>query len=221
MVKALRTLISDALVASAAMGIVYFSGWAFLSSYLNAFGIDPTQVSLPLTTVLVYAFRVLQSWWLIAGLCLAAVGVGFWVAYGKRLFAWLGCRRCVLPANLFITLMVAAGTLFAINWAAEIRALELARDVWLGNRPATVLLLTKTASEEESELADQYPNCVNAGLMRLIIGLPTKSFLLCPSPIQLCRRALVFSITDEGRVAAVTDWQRPSNTGEKRCEKSH
>jgi hypothetical protein len=221
-----RDVVTDALVVSVAGGIIYFSGWAFLSNYLSAFGIDPTQVSIPLTTVLVYAFRVLQSPWLLGYLA-------FVLIIGSVCIVWARAKSLLTPPRwerrtwhyafwpvaLILSLGLASFTLFAVNWIAGNRATELAAEVWLGNRPETIVEVTREGSFAGSELARRYFGCARSGLMRLIIGLPDRTYLLCRSDIQPCQRALVFAITNEGRIAAVTDWQRPSGTREEACEK--
>ena len=72
---AIRAALLDAVVAALTLALVYFAGWASLSSYLDSFGIDYTQVSIPLTTVLVYAFTPLSNVWLLIA---ASVLVGGW-----------------------------------------------------------------------------------------------------------------------------------------------
>jgi hypothetical protein len=61
-----RAALVDAVVAAVPVALVYFSGWAYLTSYLGEFGIDATQVNISFTTVLVYAFVPLHGWYVIS-----------------------------------------------------------------------------------------------------------------------------------------------------------
>lgn len=78
---AIRTALMDAIAAALPVAVVYFAGWAYLSSYLAEFGIDATQVEVPFSTVLVYAFRPLSyGWpqaWLFALVITLAVAISF------------------------------------------------------------------------------------------------------------------------------------------------
>jgi hypothetical protein len=60
-VGAVRAALVDAFIAALPVALIYFSGWAYLTSYLGQFGIDATQFDVSFTTVLVYAFVPLQS----------------------------------------------------------------------------------------------------------------------------------------------------------------
>lgn len=48
--------ISDFLIVTIPGVLLYFTGWAYLSSYLASFGIDPSELKLDTATILVYSY---------------------------------------------------------------------------------------------------------------------------------------------------------------------
>jgi len=56
-----RTTLVDGALAASPVAVIYFSGWAYITSYIGQFGIDATQIDITLPVVLVYSFIPLKS----------------------------------------------------------------------------------------------------------------------------------------------------------------
>ncbi|UCI23995.1 hypothetical protein [Mesorhizobium sp. B2-8-5] len=175
----------EAIAAVVPVALVYFSGWAYLSSYVGAFGIDATQLDVGFPTVLVYAFPPLQSWTLLI-FAIIVIGVAALVyKFGVRtqLFWW----------PYVVVLLVSA--LFVISYVAKESANEMAENVWRGKK---VQAFANVSSGGPS--ADQYKLCQSDFRLHQIIGLANRLFLLCRSALTPCDRGVMYVINDDGRI---------------------
>ncbi|AZO24781.1 hypothetical protein EJ070_31690 [Mesorhizobium sp. M1E.F.Ca.ET.045.02.1.1] len=172
----------EAIAAVIPVTLVYFSGWAYLSSYVGEFGIDATQLEVSFPTVLVYAFHPLQSWPVILFVLIAALVAiaAFKLGVRNQAFWW---------SSISISLVLA---LIVISYAAKNSAAEMVENVWRGQ---------KIQSFANVNSADQeYTRCANELRLRQIIGLPTRLFLLCRSAKTPCDRGVMYAIGDDGRI---------------------
>jgi hypothetical protein len=206
----IRAALTDAVVAAVPVAIVYFSGWAYLSSYLGEFGIDATQVDITFTTVLVYAFIPLQ-----APCLLGAMAVVAFVAY----LCSLTDTSKVWAKNLagLGILAIIVGLLFAVKWAANDASAEMAKFVWRGEKSQTISIV---APSSNSDAAYQvYKVCRDGRRLRQIIGLTDQMFLLCRSTVTPCTNGTMFAINTDGTINYMADRARERTGNEDICTK--
>lgn len=188
---AIRAALLDAVVAALPLALVYFAGWAYLSSYLDAFGIDYTQVSIPLTTVLVYAFTPLSNVWLLIA---ASVLVGGWqlVALNPN------CRKfqARIAVSFWAAVLVAA--MIAIKSVAAFEANIRVADVWQGRKSISQVILSKSDTAEVGY--SKYAECRASDSNRQILGLPEQTFLLCLNK-SWPDNAILFVVKADGTIA--------------------
>lgn len=204
---AIRSALVDAVIAALPVALVYFSGWAYLTSYLGQFGIDATQVDVSFTTVLVYAFAPLQSTKVLAGLAvLTALGfVAFICDAYKSISVLLG----------MLVLVGLVCFLFVVKDAAAISAREMADNVWRGDKAQSVPLVIP---QGDDPAFSRYKACRDGRRFRQIIGLTNQMFLLCRSVVSACDRGTMFAITSEGRIAYTADKVREDVNARKICD---
>lgn len=212
----IRAALVDAFVAALPVALVYFSGWAYLTSYIGQFGIDATQFDVSFSTVLVYAFVPLQSFnvlLLISGI----VGIGFAgfmiefnseeTSKGWRSFAvTLGLGAIVLLVVL----------LFTIKEAAATSAKEMADNVWKGQKSQSVVPLDDPRKSDAAVAL--YNACREGRRLRQIIGLPDQLFLMCRSAVDPCNRGTLFVISKEGHIIYSADKVREDINVRKMCD---
>lgn len=188
---AIRAALLDAVVAALPVALVYFAGWAYLSSYLDAFGIDYTQVNIPLTTVLVYAFTPLSNcWFLVAA---AVLGAGWQiVALNPKYRKFQGRVAVSFWAAVLVVAMIAIKAVAAFE--ANIRA----TDVWQGRKSISQVVLSKSDSAEVGYR--RYAECRASDSNRQILGLPEQMFLLCLNK-RWPDNAVLFVVKADGTIA--------------------
>lgn len=211
----IRAALVDAIIAALPVALVYFSGWAYLTSYLAQFGIDATQFDVSFTTVLVYAFVPLQA----CIVLLMAVGItacGF-LAYLVELHSDETSKRGRALAALFClgALVGVVVLLFAIKDAATVAAKEMADKVWSGKKSQTIMLLDDLNKDDAS--VRLYNICREGRRLRQIIGLPHQMFLMCLSEVDSCNRGTLFAINDNGRMIYAADKVRGGIDDRKIC----
>lgn len=206
---AIRSALLDAVVAALPVAIVYFSGWAYLTSYLGQFGIDATQIEVSFTTVLVYAFAPLQSPKVI-GWAAVLIALGF-VAFLCEAY------RRVSGLIVLLALFGAVYFLFVVRDEAAISAHLMADNVWRGDKAQTVVLV-EPAQKDDPAFA-LYKACRDGRRFRQIIGLTDQIFLLCRSSVSACDRGTMFAITKDGRMILVADKVREDANARKICDR--
>lgn len=188
---AIRTALLDAVVAALPVAFVYFAGWAYLSSYLDAFGIDYTQVNIPLTTVLVYAFTPLSNGWLL--FAAAVLGLGWQcVALCPKYRKFQGR----IAVSFWAAVLVAA--MFAVKCVATFEANIRAADVWQGRKSISQVILSKSDTAEVGY--SKYAECRASESNRQILGLPEQTFLLCLNR-SWPDNAILFVVKADGTIA--------------------
>ncbi|WP_202356180.1 hypothetical protein [Mesorhizobium sp. 113-3-3] len=192
----------EAIAAVVPAALVYFSGWAYLSSYVGVFGIDATQLEIGVPTVLVYAFRPLQSWTLIifAVIVMATAAIVYKFGVRNQLFWW----------SYIVGIPVVA--LFVISYAAKNSANELAENVWRGHKIQAFANVTSSGPT-----ADEYKLCQHDLRMHQIIGLPNRLFLLCRSAQTPCDRGVMYVVNDDGRIVYTANEIRRDVNGRQIC----
>ncbi|MBA1140248.1 hypothetical protein [Mesorhizobium neociceri] len=200
---AIRAALVDAVVAALPVALVYFSGWAYLTSYLGEFGIDATQIDISFTTVLVYAFVPLQSskvLWMIV-----AVGASGFAAFLIELHSDDKAKTGQTWASGFVvlTMILLVCLLFVIKGAATAAGQEMAHDVWGGRKSQSVMTLS--ASKPEDDASVLYEVCRKGRRLRQIIGLPDQMFLMCRSAADPCNRGTLFAVSKDGRIVYTAD----------------
>lgn len=212
---AVRTALVEALFAALPVALVYFSGWAYLTSYLGQFGIDATQFDVSFTTVLVYAFVPLQSWWvlgIIAAIILLGF-VGFLIEFNSKddskvlrsVAAGLGLSAMVLVVAL----------LFVIKAAASEAALEMSDNVWKGDKSQSVVTLADPKKDDPA--IKLYQACREGRRLRQVIGLPNQLFLMCRSDVDECNRGTLFAVSTDGKILYSADKVREGINDRKIC----
>ncbi|MDJ1463414.1 hypothetical protein [Nitratireductor sp. GZWM139] len=194
----IRNAVLDAVLAALPIAIVYFSGWAFLSSYLAEFGIDATQAVVPTATVLTYAVKPISSW-----------QFGVWLAIAVFLLA-LRWRKWPRPWPGTIT--VPAATLAMLTlvlllvWAAKDGARANAERVWQGHKSITIAHLKQDVLPDERR--KYYNRCVEERRLRQIIGLADTLFLLCRSSTQPGHHGVMFVINKDREIVYSAERKR-------------
>ncbi len=212
---AVRTALVEALFAALPVALVYFSGWAYLTSYLGQFGIDATQFDASFTTVLVYAFVPLQSWWVLGviGAIILLGFVGFLIEFNSKddskvlrsVAAGLGVSAMVLVVAL----------LFVIKAAASDAAREMSDNVWKGDKSQSVVPLVDPKKDDAA--IKLYNACREGRRLRQVIGLPNQLFLMCRSDVDECNRGTLFAISTDGKVLYTADKVREGINDRKIC----
>ncbi|MDX8496902.1 hypothetical protein RFM99_00575 [Mesorhizobium sp. VK4C] len=192
----------EAIAAVVPVALVYFSGWAYLSSYVGVFGIDATQLDVGFPTVLVYAFRPLQSWSLLvfAIIVVSLAALVYKLGVRSQLFWW----------PYIVVFLVSA--LFVISYVAKESANEMAENVWRGQK---VQAFANISSGGPSE--DQYKLCQNDLRLHQIIGLANRLFLLCRSALTPCDRGVMYVVNDDGRIIYTANEIRRDVNGRQIC----
>ncbi|MEX2376006.1 MAG: hypothetical protein WD942_10555 [Dehalococcoidia bacterium] len=200
--------IRDAAIAVAPLAGAYFSGWAYLSKYLNAFGIDPTQADIPIPTILVYASRPLYTVHFLIFLILVIAflyGIRFisdkWFIFGR------GAWAAAVSAGFF---------LLAVHWISQMKADEIVAAVWNGERPKTVALVQEDAEPER--VLSGYMTCARSKRLVQVIGFPDKLYLLCRGELRPCSRGALYSVSTDGKLVSITELAREKEVSDGSCE---
>lgn len=188
---AIRAALLDAVVAALPVALVYFAGWAYLSSYLDAFGIDYTQVSIPLTTVLVYAFTPLSNWRVLS---MAAVILIVWQCVALT----PSCRKLQVRTSITACAVILAAMMFTIKAVAASEAKEMAEYVWRGEKSISNFILTRLDAQESGY--QKFVDCRIKDQLRQILGLPEQTFLLCINK-RWKDNAVLFVIKADGTIS--------------------
>ncbi|TCU38756.1 hypothetical protein EV129_104363 [Rhizobium azibense] len=204
----MRQALVDAVVAALPVAIVFFSGWAYLSSYLGLFDVDATQVSIPFTTVLVYAFIPLKSW-VVLGYLILCLGVAQYAISRAKPPAYFGFASLVVPAVALVLL------LFLVQWAARVEAREMADFVWKGEKSITIPVLSTQESPDAAYSV--YKQCQNERRLRQIIGFTDQMFLLCRDEDLPCWRGTMFAISNSGVITYSAGRRYKPAAGDERC----
>jgi hypothetical protein len=188
---AIRAALLDAFVAALPVALVYFAGWAYLSSYLDAFGIDYTQVNIPLTTVLVYAFTPLSNIWLLVGFILI---IGTWQVASLK----PSCRRLQGRIAVSFWAVILVFAMIAIKFVAAQEAAMRAANVWQGRKSISQAILSR---KDDLEVGyKKYADCRASDSIRQILGLPEQIFLLCLNK-NWPEYAILFVIKADGTIS--------------------
>lgn len=203
-VNSVRAALYDAIAAALPIAIVYFAGWAYLAKYLAEFGIDATQVSITLSTVLVYAFVPLRSGGAMVYGLLALAVIGYMTTTQiPKTVRRLGVLFAILGTCLF---------LFVIDAAAARAARGMAKHVWRGEKSISVPVLSSSADGSETA---KYKICADDGRLRQIIGLTDGMYVLCRDKYIPCYYGLMFAISIEGRIIYTAERRRQPERDEK------
>ncbi|RUW62422.1 hypothetical protein [Mesorhizobium sp. M7A.F.Ca.US.008.03.1.1] len=179
-----------------------------MSSYIGEFGVDATEVTVPLPTVLVYAFSPLKSPRVLFFLafCLAA-----WVAAGY----YLGTKECRNQIMLVASLTALAIFLFVVRDAAQAEARAMAHLVWTGDKAFSVPVII---APHQDEAYDAFEKCRDRRGLRQIIGLPDRMYLLCRDKYYPCERGRMFVVSNAGAIIYSAIMRREPGAEENDCE---
>ncbi|RUU12962.1 hypothetical protein EOD23_05955 [Mesorhizobium sp. USDA-HM6] len=205
----IRSALVDAVIAALPVAIVFFSGWAYLSSYLGEFGVDATEVTIPLPTVLVYAFSPLKSPRVLffLGISLAAWLVS--EGYGEK----TACRNQITLVTSLVGLVI---FLFVVRDAAQAEARTMAKFVWEGDKALSVPVLV---SPHEGEAYAAFEQCRDRRGLRQILGLPDRMYVFCRDKYYPCQRGRMFVVSTSGSIIYSALKFNEREPGEKECEK--
>jgi hypothetical protein len=196
---AIRTALTDAVAAALPVAVVYFAGWAYLSSYLAEFGIDATQVEISFTTVLVYAFKPLSHGWPQVWLFGLAIALALAISF-RELPSW------ATGFGFIIGCLVVYFLLFAIRDAANKEAHALAQKVWVNEKSMTEVVVNPQSSADPAY--EDYAYCRDGDRLRQVIGLPNRMFLFCRSETEPQKRGALFLLNDAGAILYVANRTR-------------
>ncbi|MER9624052.1 hypothetical protein NKI98_21925 [Mesorhizobium sp. M0222] len=205
----IRGALVDAVIAALPIAIVFFSGWAYLSSYLGEFGVDATEVTVSLPTVLVYAFSPLKSPRVLffLAICLALwVGAG---CFGEK----TECRNQIMLVASLVSLVL---FLFVVRNAAHSEARTMANFAWTGDKALSVPVLV---APHEDEAYQAFEQCRDRRGLRQIIGLPDRMYVLCRDKYFPCQRGRMFVVSGAGAIIYSALKFREPEVGEKNCGK--
>ena len=205
-----REALQEAALAALPVAVVYFSGWAYLSSYLNDFGLDATQVSVALTTVLVYAFKPLSSW-PVLGTCAA-----FLVVAASAFFLPQRYRDRLAAFNYLFGFVTIVVLLFLIRWVGQNQANELAESVWHGDHLQTQVVPVTPVRGDVAYT--NYELCRSGSRLQQILGLPEQTFLLCRSELSPCERGTIYAFGASGAISATANIAHENRGGENGCK---
>jgi hypothetical protein len=208
----IRNALIDAVIAALPVAIVFFSGWAYLSSYLGEFGVDSTEVTVPLSTVLVYAFIPLGSPRVLIFLATCLI-VALFIACGGMNGVKTDRSN---PFVLSLSLVALVLFLFIIRGAAVGEARAMANFAWTGDKAQTVpVLITPHAAEPYGE----FEQCRDRRGLRQIIGFPDRMYVLCRDTDLPCLRGRMFVVSTAGAIIYSALQNHSFNRGENGCEK--
>lgn len=192
-----RTALYEAIAAALPIAIIYFAGWAYLVKYLAEFGIDATQVSIALSTVLAYAFVPLKSGGVIMYCAVSLFVIGYLVTTKVyKTVKRLSFVFAVVGVGLF---------LFVIDDAAARAAEKMAKHVWNGEKSISIPVLAATAT---GDAVSSFETCSKERRLRQIIGLTDEMYVLCRDMYLPCSYALMFAISKEGRIIYTAERRR-------------
>ncbi len=186
------TKLQDAILAVLPIALVYFGGWAYLSSYIRLFGIDPTQVSIPLTTVLVYAFNPLSSTAVLVFTGGALFEFAVMAAIYRGSDAQFGTFLYVTGA-VFVVLL-----LFLVQKEAKLQAVALAETVWHGQHLQTQMVPRTEGATDTAYV--NYETCRRDKRLQQVLGLGDQMLLLCRSELTPCSRGTLFVFAAAGAI---------------------
>jgi hypothetical protein len=207
-----RETVVETAMAALPVAVVYFAGWAYLSSYLAEFGIDSTQVDIPLTTVLVYSFRALYSWW-IGGMAVLFIILHKAIKHIDRPYS---LRRWVEDNEALIYLVLLVVATVVVYHVSKDAAADRAVSVWHGERPKTFATVSSTVRDQT--VTDEYKQCWDEKRLEQIIGFKDQMYLLCRHPALPCSRGLVFLVTSAGDIILRQSIYREAGAQEAGCE---
>ncbi|MCJ8517742.1 hypothetical protein ABID21_000745 [Pseudorhizobium tarimense] len=184
-----RTALYEAIAAALPIAIIYFAGWAYLVKYLAEFGIDATQVSIALSTVLAYAFVPLKSGGVIMYCAVALFVIGYLVT--------TRVHKTVKRLSFIFAIVGLALFLFVIDDAAARAAAKMAKHVWNGQKSISIPVLNQPATNDAASI---FQTCSKERRLRQIIGLTDEMYVLCRDAYFPCSYALMFAINKEGRI---------------------
>lgn len=193
-----RTTLVDGALAASPVAVIYFSGWAYITSYIGQFGIDATQIDITFPVVLVYSFIPLKSICTItiAAIMLLLMSMPYILENNKIVrdvnFRWIALICYMITTALAIIL------LFAIKASANAAAHAMADQVWAGNKAQSEVPLRETLNGILPYR--MYQSCQNGGRLRQIVGLRDQLFLLCRSQYDPCNRGTLFSVSSRGHI---------------------
>ncbi|RWM77185.1 MAG: hypothetical protein EOR81_19310 [Mesorhizobium sp.] len=212
MMNGIRSALIDAVVAALPVAIVFFSGWAYLSSYLGEFGVDATEVTVPLSTVLVYAFIPLASAWVLIFLAVCLIGA-LLVAYSGK--GGTNSEK-VGPFVLSTSLVALVSFLFIVKGVAAGEARTMATFVWTGDKAQSVPVVI--TPHPPGPYAD-FEQCRDRRGLRQIIGFPDRMYVLCRDTDLPCIQGRMFVVSTAGAIIYSALKNRGFKEGDKNCEK--
>ena len=197
----IRTAIIEAMLAAIPVAIVYFAGWAYLTSYLGKFGIDATELDINFTTILVYGFIPLSTVPSVVSLVVLVILASALVRSlsGEVKVGWVG--RILKWAELGILLLFLVAALFLIKGQAQVEAKRMASLVWEGQKSQTVPNLS--ISNNSEKLLKYFDRCRDGRRFRQVIGLPDRMIVICRSDLTPTQRGTIF-VVDKGGVVFYT-----------------
>ncbi|CAN7608156.1 hypothetical protein [Rhizobium sp. LjRoot254] len=191
------------LFAGAPLALGYLAGIAYLSEYLNAFGISINEIELSIPTVLSYSINVFSSSYLIYPL--------FLIFFVASLFYFFRLIDGVYPTilniskspwyfSIFLTFLLFV-LFFYTKWAATSVAESKAKLVW--NVPSQNVILRQISEKDFAfgrRQLEMLKDCLTSARTRQIFSTSKNTFSLCRFKNG---EALVFSHGPDGQVISI------------------
>jgi hypothetical protein len=185
--------VKHALVTALPISFLFFTGWSFFSAYLGTFGIDITEVDLPLQTMLVFSFRTLNTWeaFVTGVLSLLLLSLGY---YYRNIS--IGENRQFLILVILIIGIVAVFKVLGV--LAELSARAASEQVWQGIRAPIEARLSIEEEKRSSLIVQDYITCRSRRGLTNVFSTTSKSFLLCRTSNEATESGMMYTMDNTG-----------------------
>jgi hypothetical protein len=211
----MQKAITEFLVATVPLVLVYFIGWGYLYFYFNAFGINISEIHLDTSTVFIYALTPIEIVLGPAIFVIATAVVLFGVTLKllppdikmqvQAIRMWLtdglapGIKIAMFTVGLAIALIFLQPIL---KWAAQQKQMK----IWVGQAEVIVPLVDSPGDDKDKagtlidpawrRQRESYVQCRNAQALRLIFADDKAYYALCKSRED--EVGIVFEVRREG-----------------------
>jgi hypothetical protein len=209
----------DFLIATSPAVVLYFIGWAYLYSFLSAFGINMAEIHMDTPTIFIYSFSPLYKLamsyglhflFVIGGLLLIWAAVGYLphriaapVKFGYEKAT--GVISKSVAAKLFVFVVASIFVALSLLQVSKITAIQASDRLWKDEGAANTLALISEKDAKPSAGLTKFPysqwrasydKCVDEQALLLIYSDDKAYYFLCKSKINK-NEGLVFEVRRE------------------------
>jgi len=211
----IRQALIDFFVVAIPGVALYFTGWAYLSAYLDIFGVNISELTLDTPTIFIYSYSPINAFLRAFPVAVGIITVGLLMTLGLAFF--LG-RKVAIPVSAkriwkfgvtkWLSFLVGAVLVIQfvivplVNWGAQ-RAANL---VWQGQ--ATSIEVITNQDHLHSRWIENYRKCAERRALYLVFADDGRYFSLCKSDLDP-ESGLVFQFRGEGSLVSVRPVRRP------------